>query len=316
MTTIASILLIARLTTDYMTVPQPPTEPVRAVETLQPGGNGTLTVSVFGSERVGSVPQGASRVPMLQADLSASCESDIVVSELAVRHVGLGDLRDISGVYVLEQGKRISRATTFDSDGIARLRLRQLQVPKCEAVSLQIVGDLSRTASPAGEHGAELRMSYDVVSTAARTELTTGNQITISTSPTTAGAISVKFLPVNPRLIRYGRVETVARLQLTADGSSDQLLRSITLTNNESARDFDLLNLTLQSSSQKVLSSAAARLNGKQVTLKFEPSYILKRGQTVVILLKAEIRGSITRKVQFMLEQESDLDASVYRSRN
>lgn len=316
MTTIASLLLIARLTTDYMTVPQPPKEPVRAVETLQPGGDGTLTVSASATPRVGSVPQGASRVPMLQVDLSASCEADIAVSELAVRHAGLGDPGDISGVYVLEQGRRISRSATFDGDGVARLRLRQLQVPKCESVSLQIVGDLSRTAAPAGEHGAELRMSYDVVSTAARTELTTGNQLTISTSPTAAGAVSVKFLSVNPRLIRYGRIETVARLQLTADGSSDQLLRSITLTNNESARDFDLINLSLQTSSQKVLSSTASRLNGKQVTLTFEPSYVLKRGQTVVLLLKAEVRGSVTRKVQFMLEEESDLDASVYRSRN
>jgi hypothetical protein len=57
-------------------------------------------------------------------------------------------------------------------------------------------------------------------------------------------------------------------------------------------------------------------MKGKQVTLEFQPTYILNSSQTVVLLLKAQINGSITRKINFILEEESDLDASPYRSRN
>lgn len=316
MTTVASALLFARLATDVLSAPAAVSAPPAIVQTMQPGGSGELTVLATAATQGGSVPQGASRVPLLLLTLSTSCASDVTVSELSVRHVGLGDRKDITAVYLLEQGRRISRSATFDGDGIARLRPRQLQVQRCSSTALQVAADISRDAASSGEHGAELRASRDVVSSAAKTVLAAGNSITVATSPTSAGSVSVQFLPVNARLVRYGRRETVARVQLTANGSSDQLLRAITFTNSESARDMDLVNLTLQTSSAHVLSNTAVRMNGKQVTLQFEPSYILRRGQTVVLLLKADIRGSITRKVQFELEEESDLDASSYRSRN
>ncbi len=318
--TIATLALVARLTTDLMTVPAPPVHVAAVVPATgySVSGAGELTVSVSEAQPVGTIAQGASRVPLLTMDLSASCDADITVSEVRVRHVGLGSTEDITAVYLLSDIRRVSRATRFERSGaVATLRPRALTIKKCESQRLQVVADFSREAAAGAEHGAEIRLSSDVQSTAKSVTLEAGNEgLTVSTSPSNAGNITVKFLSLSSNYLRYGRIETVARVQLTADAESDHILRSITFTNDQSARDMDLINLALETTSGKKLTNSAARMRGKQVTLQFEPTYILKRSQTVVLLLKAEVRGSITRKVDFKLEEESDLDAGPYRSRN
>ncbi|HRH93782.1 MAG TPA: hypothetical protein PKV72_04610 [Candidatus Peribacteria bacterium] len=280
------------------------------------GGAGELTIGVSDSQLTGSVPQGASRVHLLTLNLSASCDADVMVSQIDVHHIGIGAVSDIKALYLVDNNSRLSRSVAFDRSGNATLRLRSFMVKKCGAARLQLLGDFSRDAGVASEHGVELRQSAGVVSTAKQVIVEQDtSDMTFGTSPSNGGELTVKFLSVSPR-VRYGRTETVARIQLSADAKSGHILRSITLTNDESARDMDLINLTLQTSAGKTLTPVAQRMKAKKVTLQFEPSFVINSSQTVVLLLKAQINGSVTRKINFMLEEESDLDASPYRSRN
>src|SRR6185295_11827574 len=84
--------------------------------------------------------------------------------------------------------------------------------------------------------------------------------------PSNGGTLTARLLPVNPR-VSYGRIETVARIQLTADSKSAHLLRSITFTNQGSARDMDLQWLKLEMLSGSVLTAPVPHMDA--YTAKF-----------------------------------------------
>lgn len=277
-------------------------------------GKGDLQVSVESAPLVGSMPRGATRVEMAVLNMSASCESDVTVTGIEVTHFGLGVTSDISAVYLNDGLRRVSRAHTFDTRSrTASLRVTSLVIPKCSAVRVKVLFDISRDATVASEHGASIASASSVVSTAKSTTLlrTDTTERTFTTAKD-AGAITVNFLPIKGPL-SYGRRETVARLQLTADSKNDHLLRSVTFKNLGDARDMNLINFTLENRRGDVLSPVAQRMRGLTVKLDFEPTYILERGRTVVFLLKAQINASQSKKIQFTIEEPSDLNSTLYR---
>lgn len=309
----ASPLIVAAMLLDFMQ-PLHTAPPVLSDTAYADYGTGNLQVSVSSAALQGSTPRGATRVQMAELNISASCDADITIDTIMLKHTGLGEVSDITGVYLHEGFRRVSRARTFDRRSQqAELRLPSFVVHKCEAVRVKVLVDISSTATVASEHSVTVENALSIVSSAKTTTLlhedTTERMIT---SPKQDGSIRVNFLPISGPL-RFGRIETVARIQLTADTNNDQLLRSITFTNLGDARDMNLLNFVLVSRRGDVLSPVAQRMRGLRVTLDVDPTYILERGKTVVLLLKAQINGSQSKTVNFTLEEPSDLHATVYR---
>lgn len=277
-------------------------------------GNGELQVSVESAPLLGSMPRGATRVEMAVLNMSASCDSDVTVTGVTVTHVGLGNVSDITAVYLNDGFRRISRAQTFDSRSrTAELRVTALVIPKCSAVRVKVLFDISRDATVASEHGASIQHASAITSTAKATTLLRSDTTQRTfTAAKDAGAVTVNFLPIKGPL-RYARRETVARLQLTADPKNDHVLRSVTFKNLGDARDMNLINFTLETRRGEVLSPVAQRMRGLTVKLDLDPTYILERGRTVVFLLKAQINASQSKKIQFTIEEPSDLDSILYR---
>ncbi len=278
-------------------------------------GNGTLTVSVDEMPVLGSVPQGALRIPFMTLNLSASCESDIKIQSLSVRHTGLGQASDISAVYAVSGYRRVSRAARFDNIRATLRFMTPFVVPKCSALQLQILGDMSQTATVAAEHGLAFIDAAPVQSSAKQVTVTTmDSTIRVLATPTNGGTITVRLLPISSRL-SYGHIQTVARLQLTADSRSAHLLKSVEFTNTETARDMDLQWMQLETPSGKVLSPPLPRMHAYKAKLLFDPTYILSAGETIVLNLKAEVRGGQSKKVDFEIEEPSDLETLPYRER-
>jgi hypothetical protein len=311
---LVSVLLVAYTLFDF--VPVAPVKAPEPVTTFSEQGRGELTVVRSPEERVGSIPRGATRVSFLTLNLSASCDADVTVEDVTLTHVGAGRTTDITGVYVSDGSRRLTRAHRFDSHSAeATLHFTSLVIPKCDAVRLTVYGDFSTSADVASEHGITLKLPTDVRSSAKRTVLSAGDETErIITSPKNSGTITANFLPLSGRL-RYGRIETVARLQLSADAQAAHLLKKITFTNQENARDYDLINFTIETRAGKVLTPVAQHMRGKTVTLQFIPSFILSRSENIVLLLKAEVHGSERHKVDFSLEEPSDLEATIYQDR-
>lgn len=275
---------------------------------------GTLTLSAAGVSP-GSVPLGASRVEMLTITFRASCDADIRVDSVRLRHEGLGDGADIERVYLTESARRISRAQSFSGDdATAQVRLNGFTVLRCTTRTLSVLADFSAGAGSGGEHRIILGSSADVQSDAANVTLESlkGSRPARAT-PSATGSIDAVFLPLNGAL-RYGANRIVSRIRLDADGGSDHTVNAITLTNDGSARDADLRNLWIEVSGKQV-TPKTARMSGNTVTLTFDPPLRLDRNASRMLQLRADVRASRRRTIRFILEEPSDLDASLRKQR-
>ena len=301
------------LISDYLEarMPAPTASPEIVYST---DGTGELTVTFSPVAAVGSVARGATRVPFGELGLSASCDADITISSVTVQHTGQGAASDLSRVYLVDGFRRISRARSFDTrSGLAELRTPSLTIPACGAVRLSLVADVSPDATVASEHAVEFRSPLDVVSSAKSVTLTVSDPgATVRASPVKSGSVTLNFLSVPARL-RYGRRETIARLQFSADAEHDYLLKSLTLTNKEDARDMDFTDIKLETRSGTGVSLRAARMDGRELTLIFSPSFVLERSRTVVLLLRANVNVTHYRKVNFELAEPSDFHVTIYR---
>lgn len=272
-----------------------------------------------------SVPRGAQRVPLLTISLSASCAGVATVSGIRVTHRGMGDQSEISAVYAMARGKRISRGRQFSSsDGQLLLPLRPaLVIPACQTTDVTIAADFSAEALAASEHTLLLLRPGDIEAGSASVRIlspdtasATGDRdrrgSVIQTAGSAQGSVAVNFLPLLTR-IRYGDGRTVARMTLSAS-DFDQFVSAMTLTNDGSARDHDLQNLTLVTQRGVVLARTPA-LDGELVPFTLDPPFLLPRGETMRLDVRADVRASIRRTVGLSLEEPSDLTATRARIR-
>lgn len=270
---------------------------------------GTLTVDTLSLGATGSVPRGAQRVPMLRLRLTASCEHDVTLGSLTIQHRGLGRATDIERVYAVSEGVRITRSASVTDDGLAIIRFRARQLPKCTSLTFDVLADIAADAASGGEHRFALERAADLEVSGATVRLgtvrTTG---TTSTAPTSDTALSVEFLSL-PRTLSYGDGRIVAVLRLTGDDRRDQLIHAIMLTNDGSARGTDLQNLSFVSLSNQELTPVAPAMDDDAIRLTFDPPLRLLRRQKRVIQLQADVRASRKRTVRFTVEEPSDIEA-------
>lgn len=310
---IISSVLIAASIFDFLPAAIVPAEtaPRSAVSTT---GKGELTVQLEDATPVGAVPRGATNIPMGILNLSASCDADVTVSNIEVAHIGMGRSSDIAAVYVSADNRRISRSQRFDRrSGVASVAFRSLTIKRCDAVRLGIFVTIAANADPAGEHGIIIRSPASITSSA-RTVILPDADATrrVIASPVSDSFVTVRFLPTHSSLL-YGRVATLARLQLSSDGRGAHLLKRITLTNQGTARNYGFTEFRLETRSGKPLTNVVMGMNERTLTLEFTPSYVLPRSDSVVLLLKGTVHSSWRRTIDFTLEEDSDLMQMEYR---
>jgi hypothetical protein len=313
---IVSFSIVALMLIELLSASQPVqvTNNERTIHTGLSGGQ--LTVLMEPSAITGSAPQGASRIPFATLNLSASCDADIPVESIDISHVGLGSTDDIAALYAVDGFTRVTRASHFDGRRrIATLRFRKLVVPRCSAVELSILGDLSPNATVASEHAVTLAAPSDIHAGASSVTLRTGDATRrVVPVPLSLGTLSSRMLPVSKR-VRYGHIETVARIQLSSSTKSAHVLKQIRFHNDGDARDMDLQWLSLETLSGTGLTFTLPRMRGYDAVLDFNPSFILSAGQTVVLNLKATVRGSLSKKIDFTIEEPSDIVAAPFQER-
>jgi hypothetical protein len=263
-----------------------------------------------------SVPPGAQRVAMLDLQFSASCSGDIDVRGITVAHGGMGAIRDVSSLYVMRDGQRISRGRAPSSrDGSVTFSFRPaLTVPACGQNSVTVMADFSPDAAAAGEHRIVLRTPGAIdAGDAVVTFAAVAAAPVRTTAGVSQGSVSVAFLPLLQR-VTYGDHRTVARLRLTAEGTYDQEMDALTLTNDGSARGTDLQNLTLETSRGTVLARLAS-LRGQEAFFVLTSPLLLQHGAVMMLTVRADVRAGRRRTIGFTLEEPSDLFAHRARTR-
>lgn len=290
--------------------------PPAVTESTSITGTGELDLVIAPVADLGSIPRGARRIPVATVNASASCDADVVIESVRLRHVGRGDAADISALWLGDDVRRYGRSARFSSSStVAVLRLNGVTIPRCDARRFTVYMDLEATALPAAEHAVRVVDASDVVSSAAVTRLATEDPTErVLVTPYDDARLRVNVLPVRSRLA-YGRRMTVARLQVTGDARRPLLLQSITLTNEEDARDMDLRNFALQTRSGEVLSGPALRMRGRTVRLEVVPTYRIDRAQTLVLDVVADVYASGYRKARFIVQEPSDIVVLPARTR-
>lgn len=253
-----------------------------------------------------SAPQGAQRAVFLEASLYAECDKDVKVTSMTVRHRGLGEATDLVRVYATRDDVRLTHTRSLDSsDRTATLEfIPALVVKKCTTARIQVRGDFSAEASVAGEHG----LLIESIVADAPVTLASAGASKITTRPLPVGTVTVSFLPA-PRALLFGKNRTISRLRFEADHIANHRLGLITLTNKGKATDADLTNIRLETRTGEVVTNVASSLDGKTVTLTFDPLLVLNHNDSILLDLKADVNASKKQTIRFVLEAPSDLQA-------
>jgi len=279
--------------------------------------SGTMMVEVVTPDQRTSVPPGATRVEMFQMRMSVPCgQENVPVEAISVQRRGMGSTEDITGVYAIVNGKRMTRSHPITRrDGWVQLRFREFEVPACGTIDVKIHADFSSEASPAGEHYFVLYHPRHIEADARQIIVTQRKSVRAvrETVGRKLGTVSVTYLQLLKR-VKYGFKRDVMRFQLEADSIDDHLLRVITLTNDGAARFMDLQNLYLTGTRGPV-TGRIANMDDDTVRLVFEPPVLLKKNEKRIFVLRANVLASRRRTIKFIVEEPGDLISEVVRGR-
>ena len=280
------------------------------IQSVEPEGNIIVEVQSTPSQ---SVPPGSQRIAMMQLHLSSDCSADVPVYSISLQRRGMGSNADIDSLYVIHRGVRIPRERSISNrDGSVELRLQDFKIPACTAQDLIIAANFSADASPTGQHRLELA-SIDAGNSSVRIAKSATTMPSISTGTNPVGQIAVEYLSIS-KSIHYGSRQQIARFRLEADAEDDHEIQSITFTNKGSARDTDVQNVYVEFRNRQI-SSRVVHLDGNKATLLFDPPIVLQKRQKLSFGLRADIRASRSRTLQFLIEEPSDIISTVARSR-
>lgn len=256
---------------------------------------------------MGSVAQGAQRIPLLKLQFQAACGADVVVRSLSIGHSGRGDASDLSRVYALVNGQRVSHAVSLSARQPTLLTIASLTVPACQTKDLLLAADIAANAQAAGEHALSLvAVQASVPVTILASDVSAPARITPHPSQ---AAISVLFRPLLTS-VSYGDGRIVARLLVTGGSTVDQQLNALTLTNDGSAHDADVQSLVLETSAGEQLSAPLAQMAGRTIHIVLTHPLVLQRNQSRLLQLRANVRASRTHTIQLTLDEPSDAEVS------
>lgn len=183
-----------------------------------------------------------------------------------------------------------------------------LTVRACGTTTVTILANFSSTAAATGEHALTVPSGADIDADGATVQFeVTSTPVVRRTTGVAQGSVTAEFLPLLQR-VTYGDHRTVARIRLTADGTYDQEVDAITLTNDGSARNGDLQNLTLETARGEVLARLPS-LSGYRAPFVLTTPMGLERGAVKVLTVRADVRAGRRRTIDFTLEEPGDLVA-------
>ncbi len=265
---------------------------------------------------IGTIAKGAQRIPMMTLKLQASCAAPVTLDTMTLHHQGMGATTDISGVYVSQKMRRITRSATFTArEKSAILRFRGFTIAPCATETLTVHADISPNAASTGNHVIALETAADIDANDAKVTVGSGTASKpAQTGAVSKGTVTVTYLPV-PRRVDFGTNRIVSKLKLTADSESRQAVDAITFTNEGKAEDEDLQNLWIANTRGERVSEFTAQMDEERVRIHFTKPLMIERNGNVILELHADVRSSRTRTIQFVIEEPSDVEARAVSGR-
>jgi hypothetical protein len=278
-----------------------------------PQGDGNLEVSVSSKNPVGdTVPKGAVGVVMTSVDLTAK-DDDVTVENLTILHEGFGSSDDITGVYGVINGERVTRKRTLDSQTTtATVRFsKPLVIKKGSTVTLDIAADILSTAATSGEHALTLEVQNDVFSNA---KAVTGNfpirGSDFRVAAVAAGTLTISYRSVTPSKVKVGDKNAIlGKWEVSVDSTEDQTIYSMTVENDGTTGDGDLANLKVTRSDGTVVTNTVAQTVADFATFVFDPPLTILEGDKLTLDVRGDVAGGAAKTAKLHFDESSDIFA-------
>jgi hypothetical protein len=276
-------------------------------------GNGVLEATLSAKNPVGdTVPKGAQGVVFTSIDLTATSD-DVTLENLTVLHEGFGAADDFSGVYGVVDGARVTRKRTIDTQSFtATLRFTQPLVIKAgKTVTLQLAGDLKTTATTASEHSITVELPTDFISNAKSVK---GNfplkGKAFKVAAVSSGVVTITYRSVTPTNVKVGdKGATIGKWELSLDSTEDQTIYSMTLQNDGTVGDGDIVNIAIRRSDGTLLTKTVASTIGDYATLVFDPPFTILEGDRITMNVIGDVKGGAAKNVKMHFDETGDIFA-------
>lgn len=276
-------------------------------------GDGTLEVSLSSNTPVGdTVPQGAIGVVMTSVDLTAS-DDDVILENVTVLHEGFGDETNISGIYGVINGERVTRKRTIDSQSTtATIRFQTpLIVRAGETVTLDVAADFTTGLTASSEHSLTVELPSDLEG---NPKEVTGNfplrGNTFRIAAVTTGIVTVAYRSVTPTTVEVGDTKvTLGKFELSLNSTEDQTIYSMTLENDGTTGDGDVTNLQIRRSDGTVLTNTVSQTVADFATFVFDPPFTILEGDRVTFEIVGDVVDGAAKTVKIHFDEASDIFA-------
>jgi len=276
-------------------------------------GDGTLEATLSARNPVGdTIPAGAQGVVFTSVDVTATGD-DVTLENLTILHEGFGESVDFSGVYAIVDGARVTRKRTIDAQSsTSTLRFtKPLAIAAGKTVTLQIAGDLTTSATTAGEHALTVELPTDFVTNAKAVK---GNfplkGKSFKVAAVSAGSVSIAYRTVTPSNIKVGdKAATIGKWELAINSVEDQTVYSMTIQNDGTASDGDIINIAMKRSDGTVLTKTVASTVGDYATLVFDPPFTILEGDRITMSVVGDVKGGAAKNIKIHFDETGDLFA-------
>jgi len=289
--------------------------PVTGPTTPAPAGTG-LTVAPGAAVANALAPNGATRVPFTNFNVTAGADGDVVINSVTVQRTGLGQDAAFAGVILvnLDTGEQIGTAKTFNSNHQANVGAT-MTVKAGTTVRLQIAGNMMASlASYAGEAPALSVVGVNTTATVTGALPITGAYHTINATLTvgTLGLdVSNAFAANAVASKEIGSTGFRASgFRLTAGSAEDVRLKSIRWYQTGSVSAGDLTNVMTYVGGTAY--PAVVSTDGKYYSTNLGSGIVIPKGNQVEVYVSYDIVGSNSsgRTIIFDVDKTTDIFAT------
>lgn len=275
------------------------------------------TLGVFLSAKTAAaanLPKGAAGVSVASFDLTAG-SSDVTVSSLVVKQVGLGDGTLVSDLAVFAADGRASKVKTNpfnNSDKQTTIVLTNGFVVKAGTTeTVTLVASVSASAAASQEFALQIT-NAEAIASSAETISATFPVVgaTHKVAAVGAGQLKVEADGAPAQITLGDKNVEIAKFKLSEDSTNKEsiLVSHITLKEEGDIDEgSDLANFELYADGVKVASTAAT--NDKYVTFALATPVSIKDGGNVKFSVRADILGGPAKTVDLILDNKLDVTA-------
>lgn len=268
-----------------------------------------LTVSGGAMTASTSLPKGANSVKVGSWNFAAGPEGAVTLSSVTFKRTGVGNVTDISNVYVYDGVNRLTSGRTFNSSTNEAAFTINMAIPAGSTKMLSLYVSISATAAAGNQHVFTVESASKVSSNAASVNGVfpiASNMHSIAGA--SAGSITLDKTgsPSNPRVGDTGA--KVSEFKLSAGSAEDVWVSQVTLTQGGTVSNSALSNFMLKQNGVTVATAASIASNDR-LDLVFSPTYKIEKGNNRTFELYGDIAGRPADTVKFYIEDNADLQA-------